>query len=82
MHLEGNRIISLQKLHDAICTITQHNAACKSPVDLIGEVQRNGLSSGVATLGHWPYHQPLWPYHQYFNLSLELLTIDLYKTIG
>jgi len=23
-------------------------------------------SSGVATLGHWPHHQPLWPHHQYF----------------
>lgn len=44
-HLEGSRIISLQKLHDAIRTITQHSAACKSPVDLIGEVQRNGLST-------------------------------------
>ena len=45
LHLEGSRIISLHKLRDAIRTITQHSAACKSPVELIGEVKRNGLST-------------------------------------
>ena len=29
------------------------------------------LNSGVATLGHWPYHQPLWPYHQDHSLSRD-----------
>ena len=45
LHLEGSRIINLHKLHDAIRTITQHSAACKSPVKLIGEAKRNGLST-------------------------------------
>ena len=45
LHLEGSRIISLQKLRDAIYTITQHSAVCNSPVDLIGEVKRNGLGT-------------------------------------
>ena len=44
-HLAGSRIINLQKLHDAIQTITQHSVACQSPVELIGEVRRNGLCS-------------------------------------
>ena len=25
--------------------------------------------SGVATLGHWPHHRPLWPHHQYLDMS-------------
>ena len=29
-HLAGSRIISLQKLHDAIYTITQHSVSCQS----------------------------------------------------
>ena len=45
LHLEGSQIISLHKLRDAIRAITQHSAACKSPVELIGEVKRNGLST-------------------------------------
>ena len=45
LHLKGSRIISLHKLRDAIRTITQHSATCKSPVELIGEVKRNGLST-------------------------------------
>ena len=45
LHREGSRIISLEKLRDAIHTITQHSATSKSPVDLIGEVKRNGLST-------------------------------------
>ena len=44
-HLAGSRIINLQKLHDAIQTITQHSVACQSPVELIGELRRNGLCS-------------------------------------
>ena len=28
--------------------------------------------SGVATLGHWPYHQPLWPHHQDLSLLRDL----------
>ena len=44
-YLVGSRIISLQKLHDAIKTITQHSVACQSPVELIGEVQRNRFCS-------------------------------------
>ena len=44
-HLAGSRIISLHKLHDAIYTITQYSASCLSPVELVGEVQRNGLCS-------------------------------------
>ena len=45
LHLEGSRIFSLHKLREIIHTITQHSAACKSPVELVGEVKRNGLSS-------------------------------------
>ena len=44
-HLAGSRIISLEKLHDAIATISRHSISCLSPVELIGEVQRNGLCS-------------------------------------
>ena len=44
LHLEGSRIISLQKLRDVIYTITQHSAVCNSPVDLI-EVKQNGLGT-------------------------------------
>ena len=44
-HLAGSRIISLQKVHDAIQTITWHSAACQSPVELIREVRRNDLCS-------------------------------------
>ena len=35
------------------------------------------LQLGVATVGHWPYLQPLWSHHQYFNLSHELITKKL-----
>ena len=45
IHLAGSRIISLEKLHDAIFTISKHSISCLSPVELIGEVQRNGLCS-------------------------------------
>ena len=27
--------------------------------------------SGIATLGHWPYHQPLWPHQQDISLSCD-----------
>ena len=42
-HLKGSRVISLEKLRDAIYTITCHSAACQSAVELIGEVRRDGL---------------------------------------
>ena len=29
------------------------------------------VNSGIATLGHWPYHQPLWPHRQYFDYYLS-----------
>ena len=35
LHLERSQIINLHKLRDAIRTITQNSAACKSPVELI-----------------------------------------------
>ena len=44
-YLVGSRIISLQKLHDAIKTIIQYSVACQSPVELIGEVWRNRFCS-------------------------------------
>ena len=44
-YLVGSRIISLQKLHDIIKTITRHSVACQSPVELIGEVRRNRFCS-------------------------------------
>ena len=44
-HLAGSQIISLEKLYDAIATISRHSISCLSPVELIGEVQRNGLCS-------------------------------------
>jgi len=45
-HLQGSRVISLDKLHDSIHTITctRHWAACESPVELIGEVKHDGHS--------------------------------------
>ena len=42
-HLKGSRVISLEKLHDAIHTITRHTTAYQSVVELIGEVKRDGL---------------------------------------
>jgi len=36
----GSPIIDLEKLHDAIQTITQCTLTCQSPVELIGEVNR------------------------------------------
>ena len=45
LHLEGSRTFSLHKLREVIHAITQHSAACKPPVELTGEVKRNGLSS-------------------------------------
>ena len=33
------------------------------------------ISSGIDTLGHWPYHQSLWPHHQNVCLSRDLTYI-------
>ena len=49
-HLDGSRIINLQKLNDAVQTTTQHTLSCQSPVELIGEVYSTGLGS---TLLSW-----------------------------
>ena len=29
------------------------------------------IGSGIATMEHWPYRQPLWPYHQGISLSRD-----------
>lgn len=42
-YLKGSRVISLEKLRDAILTITRHSTTCQSEVELIGEVRRDGL---------------------------------------
>ena len=42
-HLKGSRVISLEKLQDAIHTITHHSTACQSVVELKGEVKCDGL---------------------------------------
>ena len=44
-HLQGSRLFNLQNLHDAIKTISEHSVKCGAVVDLVGEVQRNGLAS-------------------------------------
>ena len=49
LHLEGSQIFSLHKLQEIIHTITQHSAACKSPIELIREVISNALSSALLT---------------------------------
>ena len=48
-HLASSQIISLQKLRDAIYTITQRSVSCQSLVELVGKVQRNGLCSTLLT---------------------------------
>ena len=45
LHLQGSRIFNLQNLCNVIKTISQHSITCGAVVDLIGEVQRNGLAS-------------------------------------
>ena len=44
-HLQGSRLFNLQNLHDAIKTISEHSVKCGAVVDLVGEVQWNGLAS-------------------------------------
>ena len=34
------------------------------------------LWNGVATVGHWPHHQPLWPHHQQINLSRDPIPLQ------
>ena len=44
-HLNGSRLFNLHNLNNAIKTISEHSAACGAVVELISEVQRNGLAS-------------------------------------
>ena len=34
------------------------------------------ICSGVATVGHWPHHQPLWTHHQQSRDPIPVLCID------
>ena len=43
-HLEGSRLFNLQNLHNAIKSISKHSIKCGAVVELVGEVQRNGLA--------------------------------------
>ena len=44
-HLKGSRLFNLQNLYNAIKTISEHSVKCGAVVELVGEVQRNGLAS-------------------------------------
>ena len=44
-HLEGSRLFDLQNLHNAIKSISKHSIKCGAVVELVGEVQQNGLTS-------------------------------------
>ena len=44
-HLEGSRLFNLQNLHNPIKSISEHSIKCGAVVELVGEVQRNGLAS-------------------------------------
>ena len=43
-------MVSLKCLQDAFHKITNHSAACQAPVELIGEVNRDGLSSTLLAI--------------------------------
>ena len=44
-HLEGSRLFNLQNLHSAIKSISGHSIKCEAIVELVGELQRNGLAA-------------------------------------
>ena len=44
-HLDGSRLFNLHNLSNAINIISKHSITCGAVVELIGEVQRNGLAS-------------------------------------
>ena len=46
-YLDGNRLLNLHNLSNAIKTISEHSVSCGAVVELIGEVQRNGLASRI-----------------------------------
>ena len=48
-HLDGSRLFNLHNLSNAIKTISEYSATCGAVVELIIEVQRNGLASRMLT---------------------------------
>ena len=46
-HLDGSRLFNLHNLSNAIKTSSEHSVSCGVVVELIGEVQRNGLASRI-----------------------------------
>ena len=69
-HLDGSRLFDLHNLSNAIKTISEHSISCGVVVELIGEVQWNGLASRI--LAHCP--------NVMRNFCL-VLVIKLYYTI-
>ena len=49
-HLEGSRLFNLQNLHNAIKSISEHSIKRGAVVELVGEVQRNGLASRLLAI--------------------------------
>ena len=45
--LGGSRLFNLQNLSNAIKTFSEHSISCDAAVELLDEVQRNGLASRI-----------------------------------